>query len=483
MTIKEIFKEFDTTPFLFVGSGISRRYLKLPDWKGLLKHFADITGEDEFAYSRYENKVKELSKPAGEMPLIAQLIQHDFDEKWFKDSSVRKVEDNLRNKIKDDGLSPFKAEMATYLMSIAEVDHSHDKEIKKLSEISEKNISGVITTNYDNFLENHFYGYKPYIGQSELIFSPIQGVGEIYKIHGSVNRPESMIINQDDYLRFEDDEPYLAAKLLTIFMEYPIVFLGYSLSDRNIRNILKSVVHCLNDNQIRKLASRLVFVEYKPGLSAPECAEYSLDFGDSKLDMRRIILSDFMPLYDVIAEKKNKIPARVLRHLKTELYEFTLTSMPTDHIRVMDIDNIGISDDDLVLSIGKETGEYGLKGLLGISGYEWYKTILFDNSRYTADDLLKYAFESLKSQNSGKLPVHKLLFMAKEEYPEISEYAKSQTFENIISNSIKKIRQKTNDKYKSVQEIWSKESDDPGRATRLISQLYDYLKWGKEKSR
>jgi hypothetical protein len=41
-----------------------------------------------------------------------------------------------------------------------------------------------------------------------------------------------------------------------------VVFLGYSLSDPNILQILASIVQCLDNKNIGKLKNRLIFVEW-----------------------------------------------------------------------------------------------------------------------------------------------------------------------------------------------------------------------------
>ena len=131
MKIKEIVGNFNTTPFLFIGSGMSRWYLNLPDWKGLLKHFAEVIREDEFAYDFYENRAKGMICKVGIMPKVAELIQKDFDEKWFQDSSIRLVGKEELQSI-HNGLSPFKAELAHYIKEKTVVNVEYQKEIDKL---------------------------------------------------------------------------------------------------------------------------------------------------------------------------------------------------------------------------------------------------------------------------------------------------------------------------------------------------------------
>lgn len=469
MRIEDVVSKFNTTPFLFVGSGMSRRYLNLPNWKGLLEHFARVIDDDAFAYSAYESKAKVQKCKTGIMPKIAELIQRDYDEKWFANPDIRTVDGEALDLIKDSGLSPFKAEVAAFIKRSTIINPTYQEEVNMLAKISEKSIAGVITTNYDSFLEDVFSGFTKYIGQSQLIFSAIQGVAEIYKIHGSVENPDSIIINETDYVGFDNKSAYLAAKLMTIFMEYPIIFIGYSISDVNVQNIIKSIVNCLDEKQIKMLEDRFVFVEYKENMIGIEISSFTIMVDNKPLGMKKVVLSDFRLLYRAMENKKSKLPVKILRRFKQELYDYTITNMPTANLRVAALDDNRVDDEELVLAIGK-VSDLGLKGLSGIDGNEWYRNIIIEDLEFSADELLEYAFPKVLKQNSGRLPVNKYLAEATKEFPECKELASIHTFDMIISPTIKKNRSCLGN-YTSVKQIWDQEKNSLERATRLISHL------------
>ena len=212
-------------------------------------------------------------------------------------------------------------------------------EIQKLKNISKKNLAGVITTNYDTFFKKLFDDYTPYIGQDQLVFSSIQGIAEIYKIHGSVTVPDSLVINEQDYETFNEKGKYLAAKLMTIFMEYPIIYIGYSLNDSDIQNILKDILLCLPNDKIERLQERFVFVDYRQGTTGYSITPYTLTFGEQMLSMTRLTLSDFGILYDALAAKKASIPVKMLRRFKEEIYTYAVTSKPGPLLMVADLDD------------------------------------------------------------------------------------------------------------------------------------------------
>lgn len=466
--IKDIVNSFNTTPFLFVGSGVSRRYLDLPNWEDLLRYFVTRIKTDSLAYSSYENKAKAQNPKEGLLPKVAELVQKDFDEKWFNDPTIRSLDADELAKIQD-GMSPFKVELAHYITSISSIKNEYKDEIALLESIAKKSISGVITTNYDTFLEDHLPDFKKYVGQRELIFSSIQGIAEIYKIHGSTDNPNSIIINENDYIEFDSKNSYLAAKLMTIFIEYPIIFIGYSISDADIQKIIRSIISCLDSKQLDRLGKRFIFIEHNQEQMGVEISPYTLLLDNLSLTMTKVQLSDFSLLYRALDGKKSKLPVKLLRRFKQELYNYTLTNIPTSNLRVASLDDTRVGDEEFVMAIGR-VSDLGLKGLSGITGNEWYKSIILDDLDFSADELLEHAFPNVIKQNSGKLPVNKYLSEATKSFPDCEELAKKQDFNDIISKSIRASRRCLGN-YASVKQIWDNEKSSIERATRLISHL------------
>lgn len=252
-------------------------------------------------------------------------------------------------------------------------------------------------------------------------------------------------------------------------MEYPIIFIGYSISDSNILSIVKSIVNCLDATQVKLLEDRFVFIEYKSGMVGAEVTPYTIMIENKPLIMKKVTLDNFLLLYNVLENKKAKLPVVILRRFKKELYEYTITNTPTANLRVASIDDERIKDDDLVLAIGKASA-FGLKGLSGLDANEWYRNIILDDLEFSADELLEYAFPKLNRQNSGKLPLNKYLSEATKDFLECKEIAKKQDFDSIISKTIKNNRKYLGG-YQSVKQIWEQEKFSTSKALRLIAYL------------
>jgi hypothetical protein len=207
-------EQFHTAPFLFVGSGLSRRYLGLEDWEGLLRRFAELT-ERPYEYFR--------SSGDGIPPAIATEIARELHSVWWMSSAFSDSRDKYRSEAIGRE-SALKIEISRYLenISTSRITISHLQE--ELELLARATIDGIITTNWDLLLEDIFPDFETFVGQDELLFSASQGIGEIYKIHGCCSKPNSLIATKNGYERFDKRNPYLAAKLLTVFAEHPVIF-------------------------------------------------------------------------------------------------------------------------------------------------------------------------------------------------------------------------------------------------------------------
>lgn len=125
-------------------------------------------------------------------------------------------------------------------------------------------MSAIITTNYDTFLENEVVlisDFQVYVRQHELFSADSYNIAEIYKIHGSVTDAESIIITEDDYNHFKDSRKLIIAKMLTLFAESPIIFMGYSMTDEDVRNIIEDFLSCLSEEQLVDIRKTFCFYQ------------------------------------------------------------------------------------------------------------------------------------------------------------------------------------------------------------------------------
>ena len=133
-------------PVFFVGSGLTRRYLGLPNWEGLLREFC-VKSPYEYYYNKAERECRE--HPEMIYPKIADYVEADFNDTYFTESTYEKSREDHAKEI-DAKISPFKFCIADFFRDKAHnIQEQYAHEIELFRKIGNKNISCVITTNYD----------------------------------------------------------------------------------------------------------------------------------------------------------------------------------------------------------------------------------------------------------------------------------------------------------------------------------------------
>ena len=375
-----------SAPFLFVGSGFSRRYIGLEDWDGLLERFC--TGGKPYGY--YKSSANQ------DTPTAARLLAEEFYNYWWSDNSFeekrKQNQDRIINKT-----SPLRLEISEYLAGISAeatplAEYNHE-----LEALAKCDVDGVITTNWDLLLERIFPSYKVYIGQKELLFSNPLSIAEIYKIHGCCSDPQSLILTDGDYADYNERNAYLAAKLITIFVEHPVIFIGYSLTDPNIRALLKSVAACIGTENITKLQNNLIFLDRNEEASGPTIETAYLQFETTQIPAKVVKTKDFALAYQAIAMFERQMPAKVLRFCKERVFEIVKGTTPEKKIAVVDFESIeDPSSIEVVFGIGVASS-LGQQGYVAISVDDLFEDLILNTKKYNAKHILEITLPALSS--------------------------------------------------------------------------------------
>lgn len=434
LRLEEILEASSTAPFLFIGSGFSRRYLGLEDWKGLMRRFSNNLPNP---YDKY------LSESNADVPTSARLISKDFSDYWWKLEKSREICQlpNWRHHI----TSPLRYEICEYLSNIS-VNDAIERSTE-LSVLADKKtvIDGVITTNWDCLLESIFPDFKVFIGQGSLLFSNPQSIAELYKIHGCCKDVNSLILTDDDYQDFERKNAYLSAKLLSVFLEHPIIFIGYSFHDPNIELILKSISEMMDTNElVQKLGNNLIFLSRANGASDSVSQTFHTFNSGTKIPITRVITDDFSKVYKALQKRERLIPANVLRIFKEQLYSIVQSTEPQKKVAVMNIEDIvsGDSDIQFVAGIGVADKQYGDKGISGIKAKDIFRDAIFDDMVFDRLKVLKECIPEI-SKSMTYLPISKFYVLD----PTWMPITKSESTKNIFTADLNFWKNKINSSY------------------------------------
>lgn len=196
----ELYKAFEEKNIiLFIGTGVSMT-LGVPSWSQLISKISNFLDYEPEIYSTFGDNLALAEYYRLENDGLCKLIS-SMDESWHP--SDVKIQNSEVHKIIANGNFPL-----------------------------------IYTTNYDRWIEKAFdYYEKPYkkisnVGHLKNIAS---NVTQIIKLHGDFDDESSIVLDETSYFNRLEFETPLDIKLRSDSLGKTVLFIGYSLTDINIR--------------------------------------------------------------------------------------------------------------------------------------------------------------------------------------------------------------------------------------------------------
>ncbi len=209
---------------LFVGAGISAT-LGLPTWSQLISHIADELDYDANLFKQYGDSLT--------------LAEYYYLEKG-RIGELRSWMDQNWNISKDD-----------------------IKKSKIFETIAKLDFPLIYTTNYDKCLERAFEAwgkkYKTIVGVDDLV-NIDSNVTQIVKFHGDTISDDSIVLTESSYFDRLDFESPLDIKLRSDMLGKSLLFVGYSLSDINIRLLIYKLDKLWKNSNTGKRPNSYIFL-------------------------------------------------------------------------------------------------------------------------------------------------------------------------------------------------------------------------------
>ncbi|WP_239702953.1 MULTISPECIES: SIR2 family protein [unclassified Mammaliicoccus] len=253
-----------------VGAGMSRLF-GYPGWKELI---VKVSEEIKHPIDKEEIEVHD------NLQLAEALLQHYVQSEQLELqvtelinanpclTDVLDVKDKYLHKyLYSEGLKRKEREFNEIVVNALTSTRSSLSEISNLDYLKEIPFRHIITTNYDDVLENHIFNNKEYtslIPQTGQEFEIRDDERLLLKLHGDWERTESIVFTQSQYYRFMNDMVYYNSRLQTILAHNTLLMIGYGFGDINIHDVYFKFLDQLeeNENGKRIKKSYIVLTDY-----------------------------------------------------------------------------------------------------------------------------------------------------------------------------------------------------------------------------
>lgn len=209
---------------VFVGAGVSRNVEGMPSWYALVKAMADAIHYSKCDDCRYKDDGCEDG---------CKLREEYSNDEFLKiPQYVYNQNPDLYNQI-----------LAEQIQDVS-VDAPLSKAIFNI------NPAHIITTNYDALLESSTSElreqYQVIVRDKDLLDTVKNKY--IIKMHGDLQDISTIVLKEQDYLNYSQDRVLIELFIKSLLTDHTVLFLGYSLNDYNIKQIISWLNYMRSQN-------------------------------------------------------------------------------------------------------------------------------------------------------------------------------------------------------------------------------------------
>lgn len=209
---------------VFVGAGVSRNVEGMPSWYALVKAMAEA-----IHYSKCDDCKHRVDNCENGCRLREEYSNDEF----------LKIPQYVYNQ------SP---ELYNQILAEQIQDVSIDAPLSKA--IFNINPVHIITTNYDTLLESSTSElreqYQVIVRDRDLLDTVKNKY--IIKMHGDLRDISTIVLKEQDYLNYSQDRVLIELFIKSLLTDHTVLFLGYSLNDYNIKQIISWLNYMRSQN-------------------------------------------------------------------------------------------------------------------------------------------------------------------------------------------------------------------------------------------